>query len=79
MTSFQTNKKLRLERETIFQEIGGIHTFKYSAYQEEESVLCGNTTHTIIDDMAGMIVRSDLDFEMAEYYYNKYRRNNDGN
>lgn len=68
---FDSNKELRLERNIIYEETGGIHTFSLEAYRKSNSILTGRVGHVIIDEESSMRVLTERDFELAEYLYEK--------
>jgi len=68
---FDTNKELRLERDFIYEEIGGIHTVSIAAYKEYHQLNAGKVGHINIDEASCRKIESDLDFETLEFVYRK--------
>ncbi|MCO4783741.1 MAG: N-acetylneuraminate synthase family protein [Candidatus Cloacimonetes bacterium] len=65
------NSELRLEREFIYKEVGGIHSVKSDSYAKNRQLIPERTTHILLDDHASKMVKSKSDFEFLEYVYKK--------
>ncbi|MBO72216.1 MAG: hypothetical protein CMD35_01245 [Flavobacteriales bacterium] len=61
------NKKLRLERDQMFQEMGGIHSFTIDWFQSNQTIESNKSTHLIIDNNSSKKIRSEDDFNSLEY------------
>ncbi len=65
------NSKLRLERDQIFQEIGGIHSFRLDWYLNNPSLQSDKSTHLIIDYLSSKKIKSEEDFISLEFLFRK--------
>ena len=64
---FSTNRELRLERDVIYEESGGIHTVNYNSYMKHRNLLCGKVGHIVLDELSSKRVDSELDFRILEF------------
>ena len=71
LKSFTTNSELRLERDFIYRETGGIHTVKANYFKQYGKILSDKSTHIVIDEKAAKQMKSEEDFEYFEYLYKK--------
>ena len=60
------NKSLRLERERLYEEIGGIHSVNLTWYKQNKSLHSKKVTHLIIDERASRKVKNIEDLKMFE-------------
>jgi len=67
LISFSTNAMLRLERDYVYEEIGGIHIIKCSSYRKFGSIICGRIGHILMDDASCLRVVSGQDLAMADF------------
>lgn len=63
------NKVLRLEREIIYEEVGGIHTFKFDSYKKFRTINMGKIGHIVMDEKSVQKVGSIFDFKAKEAIY----------
>jgi len=75
LKAFNTNKPLRLERDFIYEETGGIHTIRYESYLKYKSLTSGKVGHIIIDDMSSRGISSEIDLKVLEYLRNTEKGN----
>lgn len=68
---FSSNTQLRLERNAVYEEQGGIHSFRYKSFCENGQLMSGKVTHILLDDISCKMVQSEVDFEIAQYLYQK--------
>ena len=61
------NKALRLERDQMFQEMGGIHSFTIDWFQSNHTIKSHKSTHLIIDNNSSKKITSEDDFKSLEY------------
>jgi glycosyltransferase involved in cell wall biosynthesis len=71
LVPFDTNRELRLERDFVYEETGGLHSIKYEAYIKHHDMLPGVVSHIILDELSTKRVRSELDFNVLEHIYTK--------
>jgi hypothetical protein len=71
LVPFDTNRELRLERDFVYEETGGLHSIKYEAYVKHRDMLSGVVSHIVLDELSTKRVRSELDFNVLEYIYTK--------
>jgi len=64
---FESNRELRLERNMIYEEIGGIHTTRFANYQNTKSLMSGTVGHIIMDELSAFKISSETDLEIAQY------------
>jgi CMP-N-acetylneuraminic acid synthetase len=72
LVPFDTNRELRLERDFVYEETGGLHSIKYEAYVKHRDMLSGVVSHIVLDELSTRRVRSELDFNVLEYIYTKH-------
>ncbi|MDC0470430.1 N-acetylneuraminate synthase family protein [Candidatus Pseudothioglobus singularis] len=65
------NTDLRLERDEVYEEKGGLHCIKYADFLETKTLRNNRTTHVLLDQYSSMKVESDIDFEVLEHLYSK--------
>ncbi len=63
LVPMQTNRNLRLERESIYREIGGIHVVMGNYFYKYNKILGQKNTHIIIDNESATKINNDKDFE----------------
>ena len=63
------NTSLRLERDQLFKETGGIHSVRVGWYLENLTIESDKTTHLIIDDLSSKKIKSEEDFKSLEYLF----------
>ncbi|MCK4820876.1 glycosyltransferase [bacterium] len=68
---FSSNTQLRLERDAVYEERGGIHSFRSKSFCENGQLMPGKVTHILLDDISCKMVQSEVDFEIAQYLYQK--------
>lgn len=68
---FNSNTELRLEREFIYKEIGGIHCVKGSYFKDNARILGARTTHIVLDGKSSKGIKNQEDFDYLEYLYKK--------
>ncbi|MFC2062227.1 hypothetical protein ACFLUV_06920, partial [Elusimicrobiota bacterium] len=67
LKEFSTNKNLRLERDFIYEETGGLHTVRYPSYKKYKSIKSGKIGHIFIDEISSRQIINEYDFKMLEY------------
>lgn len=68
---FNSNKDLRLERDFVYKEAGGIHVVKTEVFLKEKRIITDKNTHIILDEKSAKQIKSQEDFEYLEYLYKK--------
>jgi glycosyltransferase involved in cell wall biosynthesis len=66
LSPIRTTRKLRLERDEIFRETGGLHLTKRTLLEKENMIVGGRVGHVIIDKRAALGVHSYFDWTLAE-------------
>jgi CMP-N-acetylneuraminic acid synthetase len=56
---------LQLERENLYRREGGIHLVKWDFFKKNRKMLDGRIGHIVLDQKAGFMIRTQLDWEMA--------------
>ena len=67
----ETNNDLRLERDVVYEERGGLHCIKYADFLETQTLKNDRITHILLDQYGSMKVESDIDFEVLENLFSK--------
>jgi CMP-N-acetylneuraminic acid synthetase len=57
--------QLRLEREELYREAGGLHVARLPYLRQHKSMVGGKVGHVILDQSAALYVRSDWDWQIA--------------
>jgi len=65
------NKSLRLERERLYEETGGIHSVNLSWYKKNKSLHSKKVSHLIIDEKASRKIKNLEDLKMFETLFGK--------
>ena len=58
---------LRLEREELYRQTGGIWLAKTNVMRRERSIVCGRVGHVILDSRSGWRLRDRLSWSVAEH------------
>lgn len=66
LVSVQKNRTLRLERENLYRETAGMHLVRASFFREHKRVVGGRIGHIVVDEKAGLVIRSGLDLLLAQ-------------
>lgn len=69
LVPFNSNRDLRLERDFIYKEAGGIHVVSGDTFRQNRCIMGEKTTHIILDEKSSMAVITENDFEYLEYQY----------
>lgn len=69
LVPFKTNKELRLERDIVFEETGGIHVIGHDSYLKKRSLGGSRIGHIVIDELSAMKIADGMTFKIAEYLY----------
>lgn len=67
LTPFSTNSVLRLEREFVYKETGGIHVVRTEYFLNQHRIISDKASHIIMDDKSSRAVISEEDFRYLEY------------
>jgi CMP-N-acetylneuraminic acid synthetase len=57
---------LRLEREDLFREAGGLHVFRTQYLKENRGVVGGRVGHVVLDQQSALYISSDWEWSVAE-------------
>ena len=68
---FITNSELRLERDFIYKEAGGLHVVKANSFKQNGKMLGARTTHIVLDEKSAKSIGTVEDFDYLEYSYKK--------
>ena len=71
---FNSNNDLRLEREFVYKETGGIHITKVASFIENGKMMRQKSTHIILDEKSSKSVTTEDEFEYLEYLYKKGKK-----
>jgi CMP-N-acetylneuraminic acid synthetase len=58
---------LQLERDDIFRRAGGLHLIKADIIKAKKDAWKSQTSHIVLDQKSAYHIKSELDFQMAEY------------
>jgi CMP-N-acetylneuraminic acid synthetase len=58
---------LRLERQSHFRRVGGLHLIRRGFLERERNMLSGRIGHIIFDQRAAFTIRSELDWQIAQF------------
>jgi len=75
LIAFNTNKDLRLERNFIYKETGGIHTVTADYFRKHGKISGERTTHIVIDNKGTQSISDEESFEYLEYLYKREMKN----
>jgi len=67
----KNNKKLRLEREFIYREIGGIHVVRGEYFNKNKEIIGKKNSHISLDSKSAIKINSADDLVKLEKLYNK--------
>ena len=69
LVPLSNNKMLRLERDKLYEETGGIHSVNFEWYRQNRKLHSEKVSHLIIDKKASRKVNSLEDLKMFEYIF----------
>ena len=61
----QRNRTLRLERDHLYRETAGMHLVRTAFFQQHRRVVGGRIGHVVVDERAGLVIRSEHDLVLA--------------
>ena len=64
---WKMESNLRLERESMYRRVGGLHLIRTDFLRDKQNMLSGKIGHIIMDQKAAHIIRTELDLEIAKY------------
>jgi len=73
LKALKSNNDLRLERDFVYKETGGIHCVKMDFFSQYKNIISNKNTHIVIDDNSSKQIKMEGDFEYLEYLYKKGR------
>ena len=59
------------ERESVYEDCGGLHAVKTDVFEKTRSLMGDKTTHVLLDKISSKKVDSIVDLEIAEFLYQK--------
>lgn len=65
------NSGLRLERENLYRRVGGLHLVKTQFIKKGNQMLSGRVGHVVLDQKAAFVIRSEMDWEIAQFLATK--------
>lgn len=65
---WNVNSGLRLERENIFKRAGGLHLVRRDFIERGNEMLSGRIGHVLLDQKAAFIIRSEMDWQVAQFF-----------
>ena len=71
LKSIRSNEAMKLEREAVYKQIGGISVYDYREYYKSKSYFKKQTGHIIIDDKSSFEVKSNFDLEICKLLISK--------
>jgi len=74
LADFTTNRQLRLERESVYEDCGGLHAFKTDMFLDSGKLMGQKVTHILMDEISSNKVDSALSLEVAELLFGKKER-----
>ena len=69
LTPIKSNGDLRLEREFIYREVGGIHVVAGESFRLNGRILGSKNSHIVLDERSSKAVITEEDFQYLEYLY----------
>lgn len=66
-----SNTGLRLERENLFKRAGGVHLIRTDYLKNEHNMLSGRIGHVSLDQKAAFVIRSEMDWQIAQFLASK--------
>ena len=70
LKSIRSNEAMKLEREAVYKQIGGISVYDYKEYYKSKSYFKKPTGHILIDDKSSFEVKSNFDLEICKLIIN---------
>ncbi len=67
LVGFSTNNNLRLERDVVYEDCGGLHATKCKSFEETGMLMSGKTTHILLDEYSSLKVCSEVDLKIADF------------
>ena len=64
----QPAKSLRLEREELYREVGGLWLTSLERFKETKSITSGRIAHVVVDQRSSFRIRSQTDWQIAEIH-----------
>jgi len=61
------NSGLRLERDNLFKRAGGLHLVRRDFVESGNKMLSGKIGHLLLDQKAAFVIRSELDWQVAQF------------
>jgi CMP-N-acetylneuraminic acid synthetase len=71
LVPLSNNKNLRLERDQMYQETGGIHSVEADWYMDNKMLHSDKVSHLIVNKFASNKIESEDDFSSLEFLYSK--------
>jgi len=65
------DKVIKLEREALYKQGGGIIVVKTTKFLEEKKIVTGKIGHIMMDQLSAMGIFTDFDFQLAEWIAEK--------
>ena len=65
--SLQSDELTKFERHDIFQAAGGLVCVKIDTAFENDKLLCGVTSHVLVDEISAFEINSQVDLKIANY------------
>ncbi len=67
LVDFKTNRPLRLERETVYEDCGGLHAFLTDMFLTTLKTKGSKVTHVLMDEISSHKVDNTLNLKIAEF------------
>ena len=71
LAAFSTNHQLKLERESVYEDCGGLHAFKTDMFLDSGKLMGSKVTHILMDEISSNKVDSFVSLEIADLLFEK--------
>ena len=67
MTEFSTNRQLRLERDAVFEDCGGLHAFRTDMFLNTSKLTGNKVTHILMDEISSTKISNSTSLKIANF------------
>lgn len=71
LKSIRSNQAMKLEREAVYKQSGGISVYDFKEYKKTENVFKNPTGHIIVDNNSSFEINSKFDIKVSKLFNNK--------
>jgi glycosyltransferase involved in cell wall biosynthesis len=68
---WKLESNLRLERESMYRRVGGLHLIRTDFLRDKQNMLSGKIGHITFDQKAAHVIRTELDWQIAQFLAKK--------